>query len=657
MKIRNDICLSDYQNVELNNILNAYRGNRKYVLENKIGVGKTNVAIYSLQYLFSMASNLNKRIAYVDCNDNIIEILLLMNSLVAENNIIIIDNCEKLLPMIQIEKNETGRTIIFIKDSTVETGKYEYKFINFYDPINFNSDFNKLSNFQSQLFTLMFTLSFSYTFVDVNKIIKPRFFGWPKLDFALNKIKKTDVFSPFYNKHNLYYSFYKDKLHEDLNKCNFIEKYKKIFLNKNFTPLARWIAFVNLPQENIVEFKTYQYELFSDALQTGEYKVMYSILIKAIEKNSIDKNIFSYELGTLSFHLSEHLDAFHYYKNYMRINDIQGKLGIVESLHGCDKKTIDEIGVDLDKFLYSAEHSSNEFYMLQAEYWKIHINFEKGDFDIDAYKGLIKKIKKFKPNKKEDKYRIDEMLKRCCTESLRCCHANISKSKEIIHLFRLYLSNCPKEKRDYYTYSYILAGEKHYIDSVECALKDLNATIIIEEAISLYDKALMKDYQDFKSKLGLKIKQAELIMMDSKRIEEASKSINLFIDWAQSRKVDVHIAYGKSLLAKAKIIEHLSSPEQGQINEPLQDIMRIIDEAKDIYENYESHYGIMRLDFLRLMYEMFFLNEKDINDKINELLLCAHDGPREKKFINYLKCNNQKSQILKCIKFYMFVLQ
>ena len=229
------------------------------------------------------------------------------------------------------------------------------------------------------------------------------------------------------------------------------------------------------------------------------------------------------------------------------------------------------------------------------------------------------------------------MLLRIFKDQFRCFNIlGLDYDEKTVHRFEKFLSKEENEKRLYHQYLWLKASRLHY--SLE-----LNNYILRNEYVDSADKyytlALSSEYSDFNTKSTTIIKQTDLSMCYYDFSEDITKDkINHFIYFDEMNAVDVHIAYGLTILAKMLILSKKNLSNTHGIlysNENDKIIRAHLKNAFSIYSRFGNKYGSFRVMLIKCLYKLYIAKVTDETkciDRIKELHSSNKNYEREKKF-------------------------
>lgn len=448
----------------------------------------------------------------------------------------------------------------------------------------------------------------------------------------------------------------------------------KIIKNSNNFPESAWLCFIHLPYEKLVQTsQTKRSELFSNALKCSNYLTLIKALQDELVYSPYKESFFYYEMGTLLFFNSQQENAFVKYNALIgTISDDNYKMNvmlkIIETTHGDTNDLTRKNIIDYLEQLQSKEVP----YSLFSQYWKLHIESERGKFDLISYEKLLYNLVNLQIADAQDIHL--EIIKRCYTDIIRSCHILYQQPKKTIE--KDFLDFLKKHfgdtARKYYESLYINANYDHYICLINKILINENCESTYYQAVSNYELAIKIGYQNVKSVSACELKQIDLklyVPENLQNIDLFKNKINKFLYNAEINNVSVHVAYCKTLLAKLYMIKNLADEEYYIINEKEKaekniHIKKNLKEAKDIYCNFKNNYGVVRTEFLEFLYYIATCN-KDIDKEnaIKKMVGILNHYPeyrREAEIINSITETfdmRNRMFIISLIKAYPIIMQ
>lgn len=668
-----DVCAWITNNIQNDNIIAIY---------GKPDIGKTSSVFMFLEKNtkdYNLLKNINwdKNILYIDCKNNKNEIFNFfyeearnVQRVKYENSLIIIDNLEVMAKSFQ--KNLYNRAnccmgrfiLLFDTYNSINTSlksKYMEKnnTLKESDLYKFKTIYEKLSNNEKIVLLIIYYISLSHTLIQINDINTMfcedlSYFRIKLILFSLLQ-KHFIIFFPFdYSYIIMVKRIEMSKILTDIGTTQQnLSAVDKMFLNSEKFPESAWISLIKLPYEKIMQMDIAKREqLFSSALSSGNYSSLCKIILDELEYSPIKENIFLYEIGTLYFFNSRQEDAFKKYNNLIKQENTENKrkrimLRIIEATHGdTNSATQGNIKLYISELL-----NSNYEYSLYAEYWNLHIKTEKGIFFVEKYEQLLNNLVNYKSNI-QDWQIYQEITKRCYTDIIRACHilmkSTIQTDLPLNFINFLKETSCNNEIIvKYYNSLYIKANTLHYVDMMNAILNSKNCQDIYEEALSSYNLAITCGYENQKSVSACEIKSIDLKMYSDENVyqfDEYEMKIKSFMANAEINKVHVHVAYCKTLLAKLYMVQNLYDNEYRKLSNRQKKNSKIkacLQEAKKIYKVYKNDYGIIRIDFLELLYNIASASSKSefekIVQKMTDILEKHQEYQREMHIIQFYK--------------------
>lgn len=699
--------LSPTQQVFCETVFGMKDKNRYIYVFGKRNKGKSTAIMYLLDGFSKNIDNLNEipwidNFTFIDCTSNKKEILdyFFMNDPVNtrirqfSNSLIVIDNIE-LLGKTFFEENvglfsSYKSLFIIIEDTTDDLPLYKLDLNNRCLLVSdFNSSvigikptinlFENLKMFNTtekkvffSLYFLTYFSEFAYIY-DIKNIIK---INKISLRRALNKIKKLAIYRPFPFNTKYYYCSNRNYIKRIDNLLKDFPEYKIVletFVKSSSTNAeCRWLCFIRSNDDIILNMpKDKKKTLFHKALYNGKYFELYNELSNCIKNEPKKERLFLYEKGFLSFYIGSHKNATAIFSKLVNTFDSSNEkkemmLHIIESSHG----NPDSNNMNLIYKFIGEMQSQNDFYSICATYWKKHIDTEKGIFKATAFNNLRKNISNF-TNCNISLYR--SIVHRCFLDEIRCCHILGNRpSNQFLSEYISFLKTCSQSRNDYYLNLYIEANTIHYVEIIDTILSDnYSSEDIIDltnTAEAFYNKALNSTYSDEKSKRATKIKLLDLCMIyNDFDYEDTLNQINLFNIHSQINDVQVHEAFCETILIKTKILSPINlSNECGLTfsDNLLQEIHNHFEKGYMIYQKYGNHYGMLRLDFLMLLFDLLKSDSASKNcvERLIEFKEKCYDYPKELCIVEYIldKYKNNLCStmlILSIIRAYPIILQ
>lgn len=655
-----------------------------------------------------LLQNINwaKSIIYIDCKNDKSDILDFfcitgknMNKELYENSLIIVDNLEAmgktfLETLLNVVNSSLGKFILLSDTSFFDNDLYdtlEIKCmrsncklsISEYSSHSFKNIYDKLTENEKKVLLVIYYISLSITLIKVNDIhaIFRNDIHFLQLRFIIFSLLQKGLIKYFPFDHT--YILLASRV--DMTKYlaviwetqQNIEAVNKVLLNSEKYPESAWLSLVRLPYEKIRQIRRDEKEkLFCAALKSGNYDNLYKTLMEELTYSPIKENIFLYEAGTLYFYNSEQDKAFKKYNTLIQQESSVDKqkcimLKIIESTHGdVNIATRKNISLYLEKL-----KNYNYEYQLYAKYWTLHIETEKGYFLLQEYETLLKKLTEYKKSVQEQQIYI-EIIKRCYTDIIRSYHIVKKSLPSTIRLaFIDFLDKNYKENVsmiNYYNSLYIKANTLHYIDLLNNILEYKSCQDTYDYAVDEYNQAIASGYENYKSVSACELKCIDLKLYLSDNISqfhEYETKIKTFLSNAEINRVSVHVAYCKTLLAKMYMIQNVYDNEfrkvsnQKNKNSTIKTFLR---EARKIYSDYNNEYGVIRIDFLELLYNITFISDKKelegIIKKMSDILEKHQEYQREIDIIRFYQniLNNNESfgmLAISILKAYPIIMQ
>ena len=690
--------------------INAKIQNGKGILiYGKANIGKTSsIFIYLSQHTkdkdLLQQLKWTESIIYVDCKNNKGDILDFFGhegkhfyKRIYGNSLIIVDNLEAMgktffESLLQIMNSSVG-TFILIAD----TGKMDDNMcdmlemkcmgnnctlsLNSSDLESFKRCYKTLTDNEKKVFLLIYYISLSTTLVpikDVFHILTPNY-SYFYFKMLLNVLSKKGLIKKFPFDHS--YILLANRANVVKNQIIFwdtssnSEAMTKVIQNSVKYPESAWLSLVHLPYEQIIQQDSQnKQKLFSNALKCGNYMTLFNALQDELTYCPNKEDLFLYEIGTLYFYNSYQEKAFEKYNKFINreVSDATKyatMLRIIEATHGdVNSSTIKNI-----KSYIETISAVNYEYSLYAEYWELHIESERGNFLLEKYTELLSNLIILNETSIiKDVYL--ELVKRCYTDIIRSYYIlKISPENHLISGFLDFMSkNFDNTLYKYYKALYVEANRLHYVTLLDNILNGENCQSTYDKAISYYNIALRNGFENFKSVSACELKSIDLKLFSPDNINEFQDykiKINKFLSNAEINKVSVHVAYCKTLLAKMYMIKNLYDEDYlaaSNKKEKDLEIQAYVDEAKKIYKDYHNEYGVVRIEFLEMLYHFVALSKKtDLENAVKKMagILKIHqEYQREMNIIDFLKRKLENNEgmymcVIAIIKAYPIIMQ
>lgn len=678
---------------------------KSILLYGKANTGKTtSVFIYLSQYIKNkeILKNLDwvENVLYIDCKNNKNDILDFFENDTCffdkkyEKLLIVVDNIETMgeaffNQLLNVIKGSIS-TFILLADvcnvnlqsyGHIESKEVESKFsIKIFkkDSINFRNTYINLDQTEKIVLLTIYYVSMSITLIPIHNIVTileeniPHYKirGSLKILTHKNMIKKFPFDTSYILLVNQKAIFENQGIFWETPENT--DVIMRIINNSKSFPESAWLSFIHLPYERQLQINQYiKDQLFVNALKCGNYLTLSKALQDELVYSPNKERLFDYEMGTLYFYNSKQEKAFIKYNSLLEhVSDESYKmflmLKIIETTHGEVKFSTQK---NIDHYLKKLKLKGPP-YTLYSEYWKLHIKSERGQFDLYAYHQLLGELTKIESVSFTDIHL--EIIKRCYTDIIRICHILFeSPEKKIEDAFLNFLErNYDETTYRYYEALYINANKKHYMCLINNILNGENCENTYFQAESYYKIAIKTGYQNLKSVSACELKDIDLKLYypgNLKNMEKYKDKINKFLSNAEINKVTLHVAYCKTLLAKIYMIKNITSESyyiSSQKENKELDIKNCLKDAKKIYKDFENEYGIIRIEFLRFLYQTVVCNNlKDINialEKITDTLEKHPEYRRENEILNSIKINSNISSrmyIISLLKAYPIIMQ
>ncbi len=667
----------------------------------KANIGKTtSVFIYLYQYIKHKEILKHfqwiKSIIYIDCKNDksdILDFFAQSNKNIYVKSLIIIDNIETMGEtfsenLIEIITSSIGTFILLADVKNIKRDNYKAleikevkeknKISSYNNDRNFIQKYESLANKEKMILLIIYYISMSVTLVrirDLFNIFNKRgpinYVSWSIKSLIY---KKLIVYFPF----DHHYVLLVNQQEILQNQSQFWDteiNTKAIFklLQKSGKfPESAWLSFIHLPYNILLKQPdNIKKNLFQNALKCGNFLTLHNALQCEITYCPDKENLFLYEIGTLYFYISCQEKAFSKYNQLLsRTTGIDQchfvRLRIIETTHGdISSLTKNNINAYLKEL-----HAAGEPYSLFAKYWELHIETERGNFNILHYTTLLQKLTAL--NEVSD-IKL-ELIKRCYTDIIRSYHILYSKPEnELLDNFLRFIEKTyDSTAYSYYKALYVDANTEHYIGLLDDILKKENCENTYNHALDNYNIALSSGYENIKSVSACELKLIDLKLYNPdniKEFESYNEKINKFLSNAEINKVSVHVAYCKTLLAKLCMVRNLHNESyyitynKKNMNSNITAYLR---DAKKIYKAFSNEYGIIRVEFLEILYKVAsYPRNEDIDNiilKSTDVLSKHAEYKRESTIINAIRDKMVRNESLQMfttalIKAYPIIMQ
>lgn len=642
-----------------------------------------------------------KDVVFIDCTnskDEIIDFFEMRNSVNTRiskfsKNLIVLDNVEKLGSFFMNENFElfsSSKSLFIIIEDTVDNySNYSPEQLKKSLLVkNFNGniiDIEKidlleyifsLNHTEKKVFFVLYFITSFRAFAskkDVIKVLKTSRF---KLYKAFKTIQKSKVFIDFPLNREYFYCSKKNSLKNIesnfKNDCIYNSVLKLLLCTEDIEPECRWVCLIKSPLRLIETLNNDErIKLFNKAIANGNYEGLYNELCLELTSNPSKEKVFYYERAFLAFYMGKHEESSTLFKKLIYSQKTENRkkeiiLHIIESSHGDPSDN----NMDNIEALINILKSNDDFYKLCADYWKTHIETERGIFDVYKFEMIRKKIMQY--NTFEQNVLMRSIIHRCFTDELRCYHIlGVTPPATLCNQYTQFLDTCKASRKEYYTNLYIKANTKHYIEIADMVMDGVDCQSIdgaVEIANQYYQNAMDSTYADKKSKRATLVKQLDLNMMYANfDYEKTEKEVKLFLLHSQINKVGVHEAFCMTLLIKSLILNPANITNDYGIDFSVERTKEIFDYYKNatrIYKEYRNKYGLFRLNFLLCLF-LLLKNEKtskNVFEKLEKLKKASYQYPRENKIIDELIKRNQNGNltfmfILSVVRSYPIILQ
>lgn len=670
----------------------------------KANTGKTmSVFIYLSQYIkhkeILKQFQWVKNIIYVDCKNNKSDVLDFFsegNENIYEKSLIIIDNIEAMGEaffenLAEIIKSSIGTFILLADVKNIQNDIYktfELKEVNDRHGISlYNNDhdfvemYETLSNKEKLVLLVIYYISLSVTLISVNDLLfvlnKRTLFN--SVYWILKSLIHKNIIAFFPFDHS--YILLENQQEIIKNQSQFWETeinttaIFKLLQKSGKFPESAWLSFIHLPYDILKEQpENKKQDLFQNALKCGNFGTLHKTLQNELIYCPDKEILFLYEIGTLYFYNSLQEKAFFKYNQLLTKTisieqQYSVRLRIIETTHG-DINALTKSNI---KSYLEALQEAGEPYSLFAEYWELHIETERGNFNISQYTNLLQKLIMLNEVSSVKDIQL-ELIKRCYTDIIRSNHILFTlPEQELIENFLKFILNIYDDTTyRYYKALYTEANTEHYINILDKILKKENCEFTYRRAVDNYNIALSSGYENVKSVSACELKLIDLELYNPDNITEFDNykaKINKFLSNAEINKVSVHVAYCKTLLAKLCMIRNLQdenfylATNKKNLDSNIKTYLR---DAKKIYIAFENEYGVIRIEFLEILYKIAIYSlDEDINNFLNksaDILRRHSEYQRERAIVKAIKTKIAENDslhmfIIAIIKAYPIIMQ
>lgn len=670
----------------------------------KANMGKTtSIFIYLSQYIkhkeILKQFQWIKNIIYIDCKNNKSDVLDFFwqgNENTYEKSLIIIDNIEAMGEtffenLVEIIKSSIGTFILLADIKSIQSDIYKtleikevkekYGISLYNNDSNFIQMYEALSKKEKLVLLIIYYISMSVTLISVSDLllVLNKKAPFNNVYWAIKSLiqKKVIIFFPFDHS----YILLGNQQEIVKNQSQFWETeinttaIFRLLQNSGKFPESAWLSFIHLPYDILKKQpEDSKKDLFQNALKCGNFLTLHMALQNELIYCPDKEILFLYEIGTLFFYNSCQKKAFSKYNQLLNktIDKKQQhsiRLRIIETTHGdINCLTINNI----ESYLETLQ-TDGEPYSLFAEYWKLHIETERGNFNILQYTTLLQKLIVLKEVSDVKDIQL-ELIKRCYTDIIRSHHILFSlPEQKLIKDFLKFISKTYDDTAySYYKALYVDANAEHYFYLLDKILKKENCEYTYKKAADNYNIALSSGYENIKSVSACELKLIDLKLYNPDNIKEFENykaKINKFLSNAEINKVSVHVAYCKTLLAKLCMIKNLNDENYYLVNNKKNRdscIKTYLRDAKSIYIAFSNEYGIIRVEFLDILYKIATCSQsEDINiflKKSADILRKHSKYQRESTIINAIKAKVAENDslhmfIIAIIKAYPIIMQ
>ncbi len=534
------------------------------------------------------------------------------------------------------------------------------------------------------------------------------FFSLPQENLLIKYYVRNRVFVPFpfvrsayifneqlakeYRKRLIHNNYYQEK------SCMIAES---MFLYCEESMPQKWLLFLLCSSDyckNFSQQKRIRY--FENTLAAYHLQYILDLVETEISILPEKKKIFRQELGIIYIYNGEWTKAKQILYPYMKSHDINKdiwhiQLKIIEAEHGCNDEKYLEMLTSMET------ECTDPVILFQVRYWREHIRMEHGDFSLDAWERLVRKL--VSDNELEILLEDEHFIARIVSDYERTYflkgNINYSIYGNIASKYmRLNNKNCQNVEpieyvlsRAYYIqydvlyqlgiWGYAKHGEIDPDIIRNPEIDDTNNTmnILLKEAMDKYDFCIRKYQSEGKKKYRtLEVRRAELsLCADSNHYIEILNQYKKFEDYAAINDIAVFEGYCNTQKGKAFALYAdymLRCNDIGRYEEYLKKAEDYLLQAKQIYEKWRNSYGVFRAELLSILVhmmqnkertELVCINPDTYRNRYSSLLLkltekynSEQQFLREYDIIEYLQHNISRMDIpLRILKFYPIILQ
>lgn len=534
------------------------------------------------------------------------------------------------------------------------------------------------------------------------------FFSWPQENLLIRYYLRNCVLMPFplvgsayilneqlareYRKRLIHNAYYQEK-------SNMMAK--KMFLRCEENMPQKWLFFLLCSPNYCKDFlQQKRICYFENALSA--YHLQYILELVEAELSIIPekKDIFSQELGIIYIYNGEWTKAKQILYPYVNIYDINKdiwhiQLKIIETEHGGSDEKYLEMLTCIEK------ECTDPVILFQVRYWHEHIRMEHGDFCLNTWEEMVRKITSDDDLEilRKDKHFLTRIISDYERTYFLNGDINYYRYRNIVSEYMcLNDKNCQNIKpvecvlsRAYYIqydvlyqlgiWGYIKHGKIDPNIIQDSKLADDNNTmdILLREALDEYDFCIQKYHSEGKKKhRTLEVRKAELTLCtDSNHYIEILNEYEKFEQYAETNDITVFEGYintqkGKAFALYADYM--LRSNDLGRFEEYLKKAEDYLLQAQHIYAEWGNTYGVFRAELLTILVHMIQNREcsklvcvtsDTYQNKYSSQLLkltekynSKQQFSREYNIIEYIRHNILRMDVpLRILRFYPIILQ
>lgn len=645
------------------------------------GAGKTTAALNLIENIFCYSDksvfSSKKEVIYINCltkKDEIENLFRISSRDKIKKKIVFIDDTEEMGESFisdhatRLKSSNTSFIIIYNSNlpNTVsdDISKHLFDFERSVLCEENVDRINELSCEEKKLFTILYLLCEVYSLVNLEITWKLLGFKRVFVQRCIKEFRSNGWFHCLLSHKKYIYCTCQISEQELIVSPAFVNKIIQLD-EEQIDPLCKWSFIVHSSIDSIKQIKALSdnvEKVFGKASDSGNYIFMDQILGKQSEEKI---ELFKYQQAVLKFHMGKHDDAFKIYNQLIsNSTDINERnllmLGIIESCHGsCDENVMSRI----DYYLKELEKIGG-FYSECANYWKLHIRTEQGDFKElpreklkSSFLSIISALATYASERV-----CKEIIQRCYTDCIRCFYILGHPCPEEIKKSFLSFLDSNKNKKTYYENLYLKANSIHYIDIPQMNFQHEEYSGLIRQALNYYNLALEIGYGDKKSLMAAQLKKFDLEMAyNNYNYTEIMDKINEFKHMAVWQKIDVFVAYANTLAMKLLITKPNNIDNDHGLSFSSETKKQIKDNysaAHACYTKFKNYYGTARLEFMLSLFNILENDKKKTKEigKINKLIENYPFLAREKQIFAQLP-KMSKLEVLTAIKLYPIILQ